>query len=232
MFIKYTTCLPSYCKWWEWQWFCCYKAWICVLLAFDKSFPTTHPLIKTPNIFSFCNTIFYMSQGGLDYSAVIQSSKFQCLKMTKVYSCLHYWAILNWLAAHVPWCPSLGTQADGGATIWNIASYCWRGRDSPRQSPSAMKFSVPEVTHYTSTHDSLARTGLMPQSYHKQIGAHNPKAGLEHKETSLLKSCNDYHRAQRSVPDGECLYGLWRIFLNKTKELKPSLKLLINLTTL
>lgn len=104
-----------------------------------------------------------------------------------------------------------GTQADGGATIWNVASYCWRGREGPRQSHSAIKFSVPEVTHYISTHGSLARTGLMPQPYHKQIRAHNPKADLEDKETSLLKSNNDYHRARRSVPDGECLYDLWRI---------------------
>lgn len=40
-----------------------------------------------------------------------------------------------------------GTQADEEVTIWNVASYCWRGRESPRQSQSAIKFSVPEVTH-------------------------------------------------------------------------------------
>lgn len=48
--------------------------------------------------------------------------------------------------------------------------------------------------------------GLMPKPYHKQIGTHKPKMGLEDRETYLLKSSNDYRSVQRSVPDGECLY--------------------------
>lgn len=69
----------------------------------------------------------------------------------------------------------LGSQADGAASIWNIASYHGRGKESPGRSQLAIQFSVSEVTHYTSTHDSLARIGLMVQLYHRRIRTCNPK---------------------------------------------------------
>lgn len=151
-------------------------------LPLTKVFLSLNPQPNTSNIFPSQILFFWVSQGGLGYSSIIKTSKFQCLETTKAYTCSYYIAILGRLEANAPWCPRLGTEADGAATIWNIASYYDRWKESPKGSQSTIKFSVSEVTLYTSTNDSLARPNIIPQSYHKQIRTHNPKTGLEDRD--------------------------------------------------